>query len=601
MILAACAAVFLFAVAINYICGFHYFQDYHPSVVFDGGYRVYLGQVPFRDFFSPVGPMLFWMQALFFRIFGVNYFAYVTLAAWMNVLATSLAMMAVWQNCRNARLSVVVGLLTAAWYMPMSFGTPWYTSVAFLFLFFAFGFLLCRPAGSSGGVPGFLAGIAVALAFYSKQPIGVAGGFFLLFYLAQISSRSMVCFASGCMAGVLLLTTALIGMGGAWSNIARYFIIIPLGILEQRLDAPLRVFLAAGIVLSSLLLLFRKERGLWPIAVVFMFLSLLDGRAMSAYFFLPLFALCFMQDRHDRTLLLVLTLTQYAGCYFSSARGEDYKYWPFVGLQFFLIWKGWKAWYGNSIHRERLEHWMGNLPLGEIPAGGAFIFLMFMGLRKSLNMLLGPLPMVPVLEPTLGLLFLAAGCRILAASREKGRLFAATGLVCLCMGSVGMFRGLQAYHFNKTFKLERPHSDLRPVRVKGLRGLRMNSKEAASLEMAAAYLANLPPEGKPFFIYQNYFILHALLGQPSPQPFVWFDEGLTHRRGELDEARLCDSLQKNNVRTIVLVNKNGVNYDSVPCLERWLSSDFLADRMIFPFYFYRRRVSGGVLRIEKPA
>jgi hypothetical protein len=35
------------------------------SIVFDGGYRVYLGQVPYRDIYMPYLPGALWFQAPF--------------------------------------------------------------------------------------------------------------------------------------------------------------------------------------------------------------------------------------------------------------------------------------------------------------------------------------------------------------------------------------------------------------------------------------------------------------------------------------------------------------------------------------------------------
>jgi hypothetical protein len=41
--------------------------------MFDGAWRLMQGQVLYRDFYTPYGPMTFWIQWLFFRIAGVDF------------------------------------------------------------------------------------------------------------------------------------------------------------------------------------------------------------------------------------------------------------------------------------------------------------------------------------------------------------------------------------------------------------------------------------------------------------------------------------------------------------------------------------------------
>src|SRR5215471_19940023 len=60
------------------------------SIVFDGAWRVFQGQVPYRDFISAFPPVAFFLQALFFRIAGVSFSAMVLSAAVLNALATLL-------------------------------------------------------------------------------------------------------------------------------------------------------------------------------------------------------------------------------------------------------------------------------------------------------------------------------------------------------------------------------------------------------------------------------------------------------------------------------------------------------------------------------
>ena len=80
------STLMIFGLSISLFYGRIAFMPLDHSLVFDGGWRILSGQIPFRDFTTPnaITPMLF--QALFFKIFGVNWFAYCLHAAIFNGL-----------------------------------------------------------------------------------------------------------------------------------------------------------------------------------------------------------------------------------------------------------------------------------------------------------------------------------------------------------------------------------------------------------------------------------------------------------------------------------------------------------------------------------
>src|SRR5262245_14384958 len=60
---------------------------YDQSLIFDAGWRIVQGQVIYRDFFVPYGPIVFLIQALFFYLAGVDFSSMVLAAAVINALA----------------------------------------------------------------------------------------------------------------------------------------------------------------------------------------------------------------------------------------------------------------------------------------------------------------------------------------------------------------------------------------------------------------------------------------------------------------------------------------------------------------------------------
>ena len=88
-------------------------------------------------------------------------------------------------------------------------------------------------------------------------------------------------------------------------------------------------------------------------------------------------------------------------------------------------------------------------------------------------------------------------------------------------------------------------------------------------------------------------MLHAALGQPSPQPFLWVNRpwhywDWTPAGEKSDPERLCEALRRNGVRTIVLAYRDALEYEAPPCLRSWVKTDFIQDRAALPLAVYKR-------------
>ncbi len=110
------------------------FVFFDMSILIDGAWRILLGQVPYRDFSVLYGPLPFYMQALFLKIFKGQLFSAVAHAAFMNVLATGLVFWTARKFLKSSLiLSTGAGFLTALWfYAPLSW--PWFDVTGALFL-----------------------------------------------------------------------------------------------------------------------------------------------------------------------------------------------------------------------------------------------------------------------------------------------------------------------------------------------------------------------------------------------------------------------------------------------------------------------------------
>ena len=150
---------------------------FDQSGVFDGAWRVVQGQVLYRDFYAPYGPIVFWVQSLFFRLAGVDYSSMVLSAAVINSVAIVCVMWLVrrlFPNPLHRPTAIATGLLTAVWFQA-PFGTLWFEQTSFCFNLVAM-VLLVETGFWSERTAVYLrvaAGCSLAISVLSKQSAGV--------------------------------------------------------------------------------------------------------------------------------------------------------------------------------------------------------------------------------------------------------------------------------------------------------------------------------------------------------------------------------------------------------------------------------------------
>ena len=80
--------LFLFSIFINQYYGNRGVFPIDSFHFFDSGYRILNGDVPFVDYWLVKGPLLDYIQGIFFLIFGINWQSYVLHASLINSLIT---------------------------------------------------------------------------------------------------------------------------------------------------------------------------------------------------------------------------------------------------------------------------------------------------------------------------------------------------------------------------------------------------------------------------------------------------------------------------------------------------------------------------------
>jgi len=178
-----CAAIAMAAFVFCWQCGKRGFFPLDQSIVYDGAWRVFLGQCPYRDFVSPIGPISFFYQSFLFRILGPGFRAYLFGGALLNALSAGMVfiLVRVVAGASGARrfsslwLASGSACVSAVWFQSQM-GTTYpdqvsmFLCLASLFLAVSGASLLVGPGNRRKRILAFAgAGFAMGMAFAAKQ------------------------------------------------------------------------------------------------------------------------------------------------------------------------------------------------------------------------------------------------------------------------------------------------------------------------------------------------------------------------------------------------------------------------------------------------
>lgn len=530
------AAILAFAAVFDWLAGRRGFFAFDQSIPFDAGWRVLSGQVPFRDFVLPVGPVVPWVQAAGLGLFGADYGGYLATGAAVNALAAGAAM-ALTARLFPGRWSLWggSGLLTAVWFLPPS-GTPWFEQVATLAGLAALA-LLAGPAvaeetpGRRGLLAGAGAGALAVVAFLAKQNVGV---FLLPAYAtllaaplpdARRAARQLAAWLAGLgiAAGACALWVALRADPGL---LALHLFRLPAAVgLERILEYP-RALMAVHAV------------GLDPPALRWTLLAAVAvaGAALVAEL---------RRDRcGDRRLraaaLLTLALFAFQHLLWVSAGNQPEMVAVVPGIV--LVLAG-----GVALARverrppDRAGLWRAARTAVVLAVGGAGLLLALRGVEAAWS---------------------REGHEGVAEARAYGEV---------------EVPGLEPMRWAEGTLVTGPPSD--PAEGPGL-------VRRSELRTLVRTLRERPGN---LFVFPDWTVLYGLLGKPSPQPLLWFHPGLTYPaepgpvRDSLDRA-IVDALAAHRVTTVVIERASwmgtGDRLADFPALAAYLERCFAPERRI---------------------
>lgn len=182
--------------------------------VFDGGWRILSGQIPFRDFTLPNAIVPIFLQAFFFKILGINWFVYCLHAAILNGLFCVIVFYFLRMFGGTLWLSFFYALLSGvAFYTP--FGVPVQDQHAYFFTFLLI-FLACLSSRVDKTLLKqlifFFLPVVTVIAFLSKQIPTIFGVALAGSILLVTERRNLFMLTRSILAGVLVVLILLLAL-----------------------------------------------------------------------------------------------------------------------------------------------------------------------------------------------------------------------------------------------------------------------------------------------------------------------------------------------------------------------------------------------------
>lgn len=533
LLCSASLALAVFAFYVTWRYGHYGIFLLDHSIVFDGGYRVYLGQVPYKDIYMAYLPGALWVLALFFKLIGVGYSTIVWPAAVLNALGVLVVIRIVWLFFPGRAAAALAGGLLTSFWLEAQFGAAQHEQIGFFFALTSLWLIAeADSARRLHAVLRFAAGAAGCYGVLCKQNAGgafipVALALLILPRLGQPKSAVRACFPYLCgMAATAGAFVAWVWLYSDWAAFWRCTVEIPAQFTSERLAAnparTLRVLTLGGPF---------SVRYLLPalyLAAIFAIVWVWRNRARA--------------DRPPRALWLAPTLS--LGLLFSeelfqaTTENDPQNCVPYIGLVFALL----------------------LATLQELYARGAFDFRI--GPKRSWI--------------RVGLVSVATGA-FLALAGE--------GFIDVRGRVVHFPRGTRYGDYVKIPSAAR-------VRWAEPTLVRHTVLTKAEFEHVYGWLVSRPGA---FFVYPDATLLYGLTGRVAPQPYLYFVRNHSYRASDLPavDREVLAHLQRNNIRSFVLEREAFYQppqfEERLPRVAAWIHSEFRMVKRGDLFELWERR------------
>ena len=216
---------------------------------FDTAYSILLDKHPFRDFWIFTGPLVDYIQAVFFKLFGLNWSSYVLHASFFNLLISFFVFFTLNKHGLNVYISFFYSFLFSVLCYPVA-GTPFAYHHAFILsLISVLTFTLAVKTKSN--LYWFMLPIFMVLAFFSQQvPSSYINLIIIIFgsiyFIKNFDKNNFYYFIFGCLLVLLFLILYFVIFKIPIKDFIIQYILFPLTIGAERYAGGDRAFVSIG-------------------------------------------------------------------------------------------------------------------------------------------------------------------------------------------------------------------------------------------------------------------------------------------------------------------------------------------------------------------
>ena len=231
--------LFLFSLLINQYYGNRGIFPEDSFAHFDTGFRILLGEYPFKDYWVVSGPFIDYVQAIFFYFFGINWQSYVLHASLVNAMLATATFIILRDFKLNIYYSFIYSLLFSVLAYPTS-GTPFVDHHSAFFSLLGI-YILILAIKNEKKLSWFLLPTCFGFAFFSKQVPSsyvIISTILILIFFSLVHKKYYWIKYFFLGTGLFILLLLIFGkiQGISLSSFLEQYIFYPQTIREQRFD-----------------------------------------------------------------------------------------------------------------------------------------------------------------------------------------------------------------------------------------------------------------------------------------------------------------------------------------------------------------------------
>ena len=232
-------SLFFFSILFNQYYGYIGINPIDSFVSFNSGYDVLNGYYPFKDYWTITGPFIIFIQTIFFKLFGVNWFSYVLHASIFNFVFSICTFFTLYKFKLNIHYCFLYSFLVSFLAYP-SAGTPYVDhQAAFTSIISIFCFILALKTDLK--IYWFFLPIILFISFLTNQaPTGhiflIICVLSLIHFIFNFDIRKIIYGICGSLSIILIFLIILLIAQIPFTSFFEQYILFPLSLGESRLQ-----------------------------------------------------------------------------------------------------------------------------------------------------------------------------------------------------------------------------------------------------------------------------------------------------------------------------------------------------------------------------